>query len=267
MESPVARMQREKRFPLCLLVVFLLLLLQGPSVSLAAETSDSQQGILGGLNIQFGDGGPEQLSTVLQVLALMTLLSLAPALFIMVSSFIRIVVVLAFLRQAMGTQQSPPNQVLISLALFLTFFVMTPVWQKVNADALQPYLAEEIAQPEAWDRAVNPVREFMLKQVREKDLALFLEMADPSPPESLEEVPTHVIISAFMVSELRTAFQIGFLVYLPFLVIDIVVASTLMSMGMLMLPPILVSLPFKLILFVLADGWHLIVGSLVKSFI
>ncbi len=219
------------------------------------------------VSLQIGDGSTKQLSTGIQILILMTILSLAPALFIMMSSFVRIVVVLSFLRQAMGTMQSPPNQVIISLALFLTFFVMAPVWQKVNETAIQPYLAEEITQTEALGYAVNPIRKFMLNQIREQDLAMFLEMTDNPTPESVDDVATHVIISAFMISELRTAFQIGFLVYLPFLVIDMVVASTLMSMGMMMLPPIMVSLPFKLILFVLADGWHLVVGSLMRSFV
>ena len=250
-------------------ILFFILFLAGlfaishPSTTFAAEASESQPLV----NIQVGGGEAKQLSTGIQILILMTLLSLAPALFIMMSSFVRIVVVLSFLRQAMGTMQTPPNQVIISLALFLTFFVMTPVWQKVNETAIQPYLAEEITQTEAIDYATHPIREFMLNQIREEDLGMFLEMTKQPNPESVEDVPTHVVISAFMISELRTAFQIGFLVYLPFLVIDMVVASTLMSMGMMMLPPIMVSLPFKLILFVLADGWHLVVGSLMRSFI
>ncbi|MFQ5579251.1 MAG: flagellar type III secretion system pore protein FliP [Nitrospiria bacterium] len=219
------------------------------------------------LTISLDGGSPGKMSVGIQILTLLTVLSLAPAIFIMVTSFTRIVVVLSFLRQALGTQQAPPNQVLIGLALFLSFLVMAPVWVKVNSQALQPYLDEEISQSDALKRAVEPVRGFMLKQVREKDLALFVKMAKIAPPKTSADVPTFTVIPAFMVSELRTAFQIGFLVYLPFLVIDIVVASILMSMGMMMLPPVMISLPFKLILFVLADGWHLIVGSLVESFI
>jgi flagellar biosynthetic protein FliP len=218
------------------------------------------------VTIDLGSGDPGQMSVVLQIVALLTVLSVAPAILIMMTSFIRVVVVLAFLRQAMGTLQTPPNQVLIGLALFLTFFIMSPVWQRVNTDALQPYLAKEMSQPQALERAAAPVREFMLRQVREKDLALFVDIARLPTPSDASAVPTHVVIPAFMISELRTSFQIGFMIYLPFLVIDLVVASVLMSMGMMMLPPAMVSLPFKLILFVLADGWYLVVGSLVKSF-
>jgi len=219
------------------------------------------------LTIRLDGESPGQVSVGIQILTLLTVLSLAPAIFIMMTSFTRIVVVLSFLRQAMGTQQAPPNQVLIGLALFLSFLVMAPVWVRVNSVALQPYLDEEISQSDALQRAAEPVRGFMLRQVREKDLALFVKMAKLPPPKTSDDVPTYAVIPAFMVSELRTAFQIGFLVYLPFLVIDIVVASILMSMGMMMLPPVMISLPFKLILFVLADGWHLIVGSLVESFV
>lgn len=228
----------------------------------AAETPNGAPS----LTINLGDGTPQQMSVVVQILLLLTVLSLAPALIMMVTSFTRIVVVLSFLRHALGTQQSPPNQVLISLALFLTLFVMSPVWQKINAEALQPYLEQKASQSEALERAADSARGFMLKQVREKDLALFVDMAKLPAPNTPSELPIHVVIPAFMISELRTAFQIGFLIFLPFLIIDIVVASILMSMGMMMLPPVMVSLPFKLILFVLADGWFLVVGSLVKSF-
>lgn len=220
------------------------------------------------ITIDLGRGtGSGQTAVVMQILALLTVLSLAPAFFIMVTSFTRIVIVLAFLRQALGTQQVPPNQVLISLALFLTLFVMAPVAQTVYAEALQPLLAEQISHEDAWTRGIVPIRSFMLKQLREKDLELFLDLAKvPSKPENVEQVPIHVIIPAFMLSELRIAFQIGFLVYIPFLIVDMVVASVLMSMGMMLLPPVVISLPFKLILFVLADGWYLIVGSMVRSF-
>lgn len=219
------------------------------------------------LNISIGgNGGTGGTAVTLQILLLLTILSLAPAIVVMMTSFTRIAVVLSLLRQAMGTQQIPPNQVLISLALFLTFFIMAPVWHKINSDALQPLLTNEITQTVAFDRAVIPIRQFMVKQVREKDLSLFIDMAKINEPKNISEVPTYVIIPAFMISELKTAFQIGFLLYIPFLVLDMVVASVLMSMGMLMLPPVVISLPFKIMLFVLVDGWYLVVGSIVKSF-
>jgi flagellar biosynthetic protein FliP len=213
------------------------------------------------------NSGSGQTAVVFQILALLTVLSLAPAFCVMVTSFTRIVIVLSFLRQAMGTQQVPPNQVLISLALFLTVFIMAPVGQTVYSEALKPLLSEQISQEDAWTRGIQPVRAFMLKQVREKDLALFIDMAKlPKKPATLDEVPTHAVIPAFILNELRVAFQIGFLIYVPFLIVDMVVASVLMSMGMMLLPPVLISLPFKLILFVLADGWYLVVGSMVKGF-
>ena len=209
---------------------------------------------------------PQQVSTTLQLLFLLTVLSLAPAILVMVTSFTRIIVVLGLLRQALGTQQMPPNQVLVGLALFLTFFVMAPTYTDVNRTALQPYIKKQISHEEAFRRGVDPVREFMFKQTREKDLGLFVHLSKISPPRGPQDVPTHVLIPAFMISELKTAFQIGFVIFIPFLIIDMVIASALMSMGMLMLPPIFISLPFKVILFVLADGWYLVVGSLVKSF-
>jgi len=218
------------------------------------------------ISINMGNGKPAELSVVIQIMMLLTILTLAPAILMMMTSFIRIVVVFSFLRQALGTTQAPPNQVIISLALFLTLFVMTPVWQKINQNALQPYLNHQMNQGDALVKAEGPLRSFMLKQVREKDLALFVEISKMSPPKEPEDIPMQVMIPAFMISELRTSFQIGFLVFLPFLIIDLVVASILMSMGMMMLPPVMVSLPFKLILFVLSDGWYLVVGSLVKSF-
>ncbi|QPJ62726.1 MAG: flagellar type III secretion system pore protein FliP [Candidatus Nitronauta litoralis] len=208
---------------------------------------------------------PEQVSSALQVLFLLTILTLAPSILVMMTSFSRFVIVLSFLRQAMGTQQTPPTQVLIGLALFLTIFVMNPIFTEVNQKALQPYLNEEISQTEAFDIAQEPIKSFMLRQTREKDLALFLRVAGQEAPATLEEVGLHVIVPAFVISELKTAFQIGFLIYIPFLILDMVVASILLSMGMMMLPPVLISLPFKLMLFVMVDGWHLTVGSLVKS--
>ncbi len=209
---------------------------------------------------------PGEVAVSLQILLFLTLLSLAPAFVIMVTSFTRIVVILSFLRHALGTQQAPPTQILIGLALFLTVFIMSPVWNDINRDALQPYMRGELPQREAFRKAVDPLREFMFRQTREKDLALFVSLAKMEKPESRAQVPTHVLIPAFVISELRIAFQIGFLLYVPFLVLDLVISSLLMSMGMLMLPPAMISLPFKLLLFVLVDGWNLIVGSIVAGF-
>jgi flagellar biosynthetic protein FliP len=225
------------------------------------------QSAIPSISLSVGDGTDgSQLTTGLKVLFVLTILALAPAVLVMVTSFTRIIVVLSFLRQAMGLQSVPPNPVLVGLALFLTFFIMAPIWQQINTEALQPYLAEELTEEVAWDKARTPLMGFMLAQTREKDLQLFLDIAKVPVPESMSELPIYVVIPAFVISELKTAFQIGFLVYLPFLIIDMVVSSVLMSMGMMMLPPVIISLPFKLILFVLVDGWHLIVGSLVGSF-
>lgn len=209
---------------------------------------------------------PADVSVVLQIFFLITVISLAPSLLMMTTSFTRIVVVLSFLRSALGTQQAPSNQILVGLSLFLTFFIMAPVWQQVNSQALQPYQAQTITQEEALKRGVAPVRKFMLAQVREKDLALFINLSKLPKPKNADDIPTMTLIPAFMVSELKTAFQIGFLIFIPFLVLDMVVASVLMSMGMMMLPPVMISLPFKILLFVLVDGWGLVIGSLVKSF-
>lgn len=220
-------------------------------------------------SLQIGLGqadNPGQVSILLQVVALLTILSLAPAILILMTSFTRLAVVFSFLKHAMGTHQVPPGQIIVGLALFLTFFIMMPVWQQVNESALQPYLNEEISRAEALEAAMHPIRQFMFKQTREKDLALFVKTARLSKPNAPRDVPTSVLIPAFVISELKTAFIIGFVVYVPFLIIDMVVASVLLSMGMMMLPPIMISLPFKLMLFVLVDGWYLIVGSLVKSF-
>ena len=213
------------------------------------------------------DQQPGAPTVVLQIFLLMTVLSLAPAILIMVTSFTRIVIVLSLLRRALGTMQMPPNQVMVGLALFLTFFVMAPVWHKINQSALQPYLDKKIGNQQALENAVTPLREFMFKQTREKDLALFVDIAKLQRPKNIADIPTTVLIPSFIISEVKTAFQIGLLLYVPFLIIDMVVASVLLSMGMMMLPPIMVSLPFKLMLFVLADGWYLLVGSLVKGFV
>ena len=209
---------------------------------------------------------PARSTVTLQIFLLMTVLSLVPAILIMVTSFSRIVIVLSLVRRALGTNTLPSNQIVIGLALFLTIFIMAPVWQKINADALQPYLDKKISNQQAFDLAVIPLREFMFKQTREKDLALFVDIAKLKRPENANDIPTTVLIPSFIISEIKTAFEIGLLLYVPFLIIDMVVAAVLLSMGMMMLPPIMVSLPFKLLLFVVADGWYLLVGSLVKSF-
>jgi flagellar biosynthetic protein FliP len=212
------------------------------------------------------EDGPQQISTALQLVALLTVLSLAPTLLVLLTSFTRIVIVLSFLKRALGTGTQPSNQILVGLALFLTFFIMQPVWQKVHTEALQPYLAEEIEPKEALTKGLKPIRDFMWAQMREKDLALFVQVSKMERPERIEDVPTHVMIPAFVLSELRTAFTMGFVLFLPFLVIDMVVASVLLSMGMMMLPPVMVSLPFKILLFIMVDGWYLLVSSLVASF-
>ncbi|MDH3346570.1 MAG: flagellar type III secretion system pore protein FliP [Desulfobulbaceae bacterium] len=209
---------------------------------------------------------PAEISKVLQILFLFTILSVAPAILLMTTAFTRIVIVLGFVRQAMGTQNMPPNQVLVGLALFLTFFVMSPVINTINDNAFQPYMKEDITQQEALERSVGAMREFMFSQVRESELQLLVDITEQKQPTDRHDISTTILIPAFMLSELKLAFQMGFMIYVPFLVIDMIVASVLMSMGMMMLPPIIISLPFKLLLFVLVDGWHLVVGSLMKSF-
>ena len=210
--------------------------------------------------------GPGDVAVTLQILLLLTVLSLVPAIVVMMTSFTRIVIVFSFLRHGLGTQQSPPTQVVIGLSLFLTMFIMAPIGKQINDEALQPYLQGNLPQKEAYQKAAEPIREFMLKQTREKDLALFVNLAKMEKPESSSDLPIHIIIPAFIISEFRIAFQIGFLLYIPLLVLDLVIASVLLSMGMMMLPPMMISLPFKLILFVLVDGWYLIVGSVVAGF-
>lgn len=219
-------------------------------------------------NLQLGQSkNPQEVAASLQIIILLTVLTLAPAILIMTTSFVRIVIVLSFLRNALGTQQAPPNQIIIGLSMFLTFFIMAPIWGDINKNALQPFYKKKISQEVAFNRAVVPLKKFMVKFTREKDLALFVRIAKIKRPRNIKDIPVWVVIPAFMISELKTAFQIGFMIYIPFLVIDMVVASVLMAMGMMMLPPIMISLPFKIMLFVLVDGWYLIVGSLVRSFI
>ncbi len=209
---------------------------------------------------------PGQVSNALQILFLLTILSVAPAILLMTTCFTRIVIVFGFVRQAMGTQNMPPTQVVIGLSLFLTFFIMSPTFNTINTNALQPYLKEEISQREALDKAILPMRKFMFSHVMEKELELLSSMTLEDEPTDKNDIPTMTLIPAFMLSELKRAFQMGFMIYIPFLVIDMIVASILMSMGMMMLPPVIISMPFKLLLFVLVDGWGLVAGSLVKSF-
>ncbi len=210
--------------------------------------------------------GPEQMATVLQIILLLTILSVAPALILMLTSFTRLVVVFSLLRHALGTQQTPPSQVLIALALFLTFFIMSPVFNEAYRQGVKPYLDGEIGDEEFFRSVLRPFREFMFRNTREKDLALMIRLSREEKPVNKEDVKTLTLVPAFIISELRSAFEIGFLLYIPFLIIDLVVASVLLSMGMMMLPPVMISLPLKVLLFVLVDGWNLLVGSLVRSF-
>jgi len=210
--------------------------------------------------------GPKEVAVTLELVAMLTILSLAPSILIMMTCFTRIVVVLTFLKQALGTQNAPPNQMLMGLSLFLTFFIMGPTFKKVNDDAIQPYLAEKIDYTVAIEKGMAPMREFMLKQVNEKDLALMVRISHSPTPKNVDDLSNITLIPAFCISELRSSFIIGFLIYIPFLVIDMVVSSVLMSMGMMMLPPVMISTPFKLILFVLVDGWNLVIQQLVLSF-
>jgi len=209
---------------------------------------------------------PQQLVTVLNIIIVLTILALAPSIVFMATSFLRLVVVFSFLRQAMGTTTMPPSTILVTFALILTFFIMEPTMSRAYNEGVKPYLAEQIGYEEAFDRSSRPFKEFMLKNTRQKDLALFYRIRNLPNPQNVEEVPLSIIVPAFMISELKTAFEIGFLIYLPFLVIDMVVSSVLMSMGMMMLPPVMISLPFKLLIFVLVDGWNLLVQKLVESY-
>jgi flagellar biosynthetic protein FliP len=221
----------------------------------------------GVMSVNFDAGGAKgKVSVPLKIILLLTILSLAPAVLIMVTSFTRIIVILSFLKHALGTGQMPPNQLMVGLALFLTYFVMMPVWTDVNTQALEPLSKGEITEEQALTKAVGPIREFMFKHVREKDLAMFVEMAGAARPQTKDDIATYIVIPAFITSELKTAFQIGFVLFLPFLVIDMAVASVLMSMGMMMVPPVMVSLPLKVLLFVLVDGWRLVIQSAVLGF-
>jgi len=218
-----------------------------------------------GVELRIG-GGKDGLTTPLQIVILLTLLSVIPAILVSVTSFTRLIIVSHFLRQALGTQTMPPNQVLIGLALFLTFFIMQPVGERINQEALQPMLNGKITEMQALDQACVPLREFMLRYTREKDLALFVNIAKEKRPAQPKDLSMRIVVPSFMLSELKTAFQIGFVLFIPFLVIDMVVAAVLLSMGMMQLPPVIISTPFKILLFVMVDGWNLVIGSLVRSF-
>ena len=245
---------------LCVLTVLI-----GSAPSVVAQTNRTVPGDLR-LDLNGGAGGQQVFSVPIQILLFLTVLSFIPAILISVTSFTRIVIVFHFLRQALGTNETPSNQIVIGLTLFLTFFIMAPVAEEINKNALQPMMAGSITQSEALTTAIKPLRGFMVKYTREKDLALFLSIAKQPRPKTTDDIPTTVMIPAFMISELKTAFQIGFVLFLPFLIIDMVVATVLLSMGMMQLPPVMVSIPFKILLFIMVDGWNLVVGSLVKSF-
>ncbi len=259
-------MMNKKYLPLIIILTVILLL------NFAPETHAQQgQEFLPDINFEIssptddGQGGNDFVLS-LRILLILTVLTLAPAIIIMVTSFTRIVIVLSIIRRALAVRSMPPNQVIIGLAIFMTIFIMAPVWQDVNTNAIQPYIDEQITTEEALDNTVNPLRDFMFDQTREKDISLFVNMADIDRPENQSDIPTYVLIPAFVISEIKIAFQIGFMIYIPFLMIDMVVASILMSMGMMMLPPVIISLPFKLLLFVLVDGWYLIIESLMRTF-
>lgn len=247
-------MLRKSLYTLFILAVFLI-----PANSFASESFDLTSSVTNAL-------APDSISTSIKILVFMTLVSLAPAFILMTTAFTRIVIVLSFVRQAIGTQTMPPNQVIITLAIFLTFFVMAPTWKQINDAALTPYINGEITHEEALDKGYKPVQEFMLTQTSEDDISLMLEMSNSELVETPNDLPGHVLAPAFMLSELKKAFQIGFIIYIPFLVIDMVVASVLLGIGMMMLPPPIISLPFKILLFVMVDGWGLLAGTLVKSF-
>jgi len=250
-----------KLLPLRFALLTALVALLAPTLALAAEP------VFPSLSVQLGAASePAKVALGLEVLALLTVLSLAPAILLTLTSFTRIILVFHFLRQAMGIQQMPPNQVLAALAIFMTVVIMMPVGKRINDEALQPYLEERIGYREALVRAEQPLRSFLFKHTREKDLSVFYSITGLDRPQTKEDVPTSVLIPAFVISELKTGFQIGFLIYIPFLILDMVVASVLLSMGMMMLPPVMVSLPFKLLLFVMVDGWNLLAGSIVNSF-
>jgi flagellar biosynthetic protein FliP len=250
------------------LFVILVFMLSFGAVMFLAHTVEADDAVSDAINMTINMGNlnePKQVAGIVKVLLVMTSFTFLPGLLMVMTSFTRIIIVLSFVRKAISSQQMPPNQILIGLAILITFFVMAPVFSQINKEAIQPFMQEEIEAGEAFERGIGPLKTFMAKQTREKDIALFYNIAEMERPDSLDDVPAHILLPAFVVSELKTAFQMGFVVYLPFIVIDMVVASVLTSMGMFMLPPMMISVPFKIVLFVLVDGWHLIIQSLVSS--
>ncbi len=249
-----------------LILAFLLLVFAGAGYA-QSGTTKSLSGSIPQINLSIkSPKNGEDFSVAIQTLILLTILTFGPAFITMMTSFTRIVIVFFFLRMGLGTQQSPPNQVLLGLALFLTIFIMAPTYKEINKQAIQPYLNNKITQEQAMDNASVPLKKFMVKQTREKDLLLFMNLAKVNTVSNIKDLPLYVVVPSFIISELRIAFKIGFLIYLPFMVIDLVVTSVLLSMGIMFLPPVMVSLPFKILVFVLTDGWYLLVESLVRSF-
>jgi flagellar biosynthetic protein FliP len=250
------------------LFVILMFVMSFGVVMFFGHTVEANDAVSNAMNMTINMGNldePKQVAGIVKVLLVMTSFTFLPGLLMVMTSFTRIIIVLSFVRKAISSQQMPPNQILIGLAILVTFFVMAPVFTQINKEAIEPFMNEEIEQGEAFERGIAPLKTFMAKQTREKDIALFYNIAQLERPDSLDDVPAHILLPAFVVSELKTAFQMGFVVYLPFIVIDMVVASVLTSMGMFMLPPMMISVPFKIVLFVLVDGWHLIIQSLVSS--
>ncbi|WP_289136449.1 flagellar type III secretion system pore protein FliP [uncultured Brevibacillus sp.] len=246
-------------------LVLAIVLLAVPNLVLAAPVGTPLVPSID-LKIGGGNGTPQETSSAIQILLILTVLSVAPAILLLMTSFTRIVIVLSFVRNALATQQMPPNQVIIALALFMTFFIMAPTIGKVNETAVQPFMKGQMTQEQAFNAAVIPFKEFMAKQTREKDLALFLEFTKAERPKTIQDIPLNALVPAYAISELKTAFQIGFMIFIPFLVIDMIISSILMGMGMMMLPPVMISLPFKILLFIMVDGWYLVVKSLLTSF-
>ncbi|AGK55363.1 flagellar type III secretion system pore protein FliP [Bacillus sp. 1NLA3E] len=244
-----------------LIVLVPLLTLGGLSIAYATSPADT---LIPGIDL--GSNDPGSVSNSLRIILLITVLSIAPAILVLMTCFTRIIVVLGFVRNALGTQQIPPNQVLIGLALFMTFFIMGPTFSQINHDGLEPFMSGKMSQQEAFNAASEPLKEFMAKQTREKDLALFMDYAGMKTPKEVKDIPINALVPAFAISELKTAFQMGFMIFIPFLVIDMIVSSVLMSMGMMMLPPVMISMPFKILLFIMVDGWNLIIKSLLTSF-
>ena len=266
-KRPVTQMNKIHRAVRLFLLISLILMPAGAVAASAATEPNLPALPIPALNLSVGSAdGPQDVVLTLQIVALITILSMAPAILLMVTSFTRILVVLGFVRSAIGLQQSPPNQVIASLALFITFFTMSPVLTEIYDNALTPYMRREIQADAAWENTLRPLRQFMFKQTRQTELSLMLRLAGGSQPNDQDDVGTMVLIPAYVLSELKTAFQMGVVIYIPFIVVDMIIASILMSMGMMMLPPSLISMPFKILLFIMADGWNLVITSLVTSF-